>query len=270
MASPTVDATEPGRTQSCSLRPVSNRDAVERPAGGAEVDAVGKIDVPEAPDPHRLVHRDGFDEQPEPGGEDPSAGPQHPVAQIEHVLEHVLVEELVAHLLVQDDIDRLGWRELAAVGLDELDVGEAVVLGDLAGDLDEVGVLHRIHLLRSGAAGHEGEQTGAGAEVEDDVAGVHVAVDAAVVRIDADRVAQHLLVFGDAGEVGLVHEVVDDAHQPIARRDLLGREPDRRSDRPGRHPSRPIDHAGRLRRPVRDVGRSTVDGRPLDGSSQTH
>ncbi len=103
------------------------------------------------------------------------------------------------------------------------------------------------------------KETGAGAEVEDHVAGLDVAVDAAVVRVDTHRVGQHLLVLGEPREVGLVHEVVDDAHQSVARRDLLGRESDRRSNGPRRRLSRPIDHVGRLRRVVDGSQRGRSD-----------
>lgn len=76
-------------------------------------------------------------------------GGEHPVAQVEQVLGHVLVEQLVAHLLVQHHVDRLGRGELTAVGLHELDVGEAVAATDV-GDLDEVGVLDGVHLGGAG------------------------------------------------------------------------------------------------------------------------
>ena len=159
---------------------------------------------------------DRLDEEAELRWQDATVRPQESVAHIEQVLEHVLVEQLVAHLLVEDHVDRFRRGELAAVRLHELDVGEAVVAADLAGDVDDVGVLDCVHLLRAGAAGHESEQARAGTEVDHDVARPHVAPDATVVRLHADGVAEHLLVLRQTGEVGLVHQVVDDAHQPIA------------------------------------------------------
>ncbi len=84
-------------------------------------------------------------------------------------------------------------------------------------------------------------------EVEHHVTRTDMAMDRAVVRVDAHPVAQHLLVLGETGEVGLVHQVVHDAHEPIARRDPLGAEPNRRADRPGGQVSRVRSHHRRVR-----------------------
>src|SRR5690606_23274829 len=86
---------------------------------GAEIDAVRQDDVPESTDPDVVTQRHRFDEQPEPRGKDSAAGTEHSLPEVEQVLQHVLVEQLVAHLFVDDDVDRLRWGELPTVRTNE-------------------------------------------------------------------------------------------------------------------------------------------------------
>ena len=152
------------------------------------------------------------------------------IAKIQHVGEHVLVEQFVTHLLMQYDVDRLGRSEVATVRPDELDAGEPVVGRDFAGDIDEVGMLDGVHLLGSRSARHERQQAGSRADVEHDITRLHIASDPTVVRLDTDAVAQHLLVRFETGEVVAIDQVIYDTHHAVARRNSLGDESCRRAD----------------------------------------
>ena len=121
---------------------------------------------------------------------------------------------------MEHNVDGFGCRELAAIGLNELDVGDLVMGGDLAGHVDEVGVLDGIDLGGARSARHECQKPGAGAEIEHHVTAPDVTTDALVVGADADAVIQHLLVLGKSREVRLVGEVVDGPHEPRAGGEL--------------------------------------------------
>ena len=110
----------------------------QRMLHGSEVDAIGKIDVPKAADSHGFMEAHGFDKELEPARKDPALRLENTAFQVQEILKHVLVEQLVSHLLVQDDVDEFGRSELSAVGLHKFDVVESVVLGDVPGDVDEV------------------------------------------------------------------------------------------------------------------------------------
>ncbi len=129
-------------------------------------------------------------------------------AQVDHVGDHRFVEEEVAHLFVQDDVDGIVGFEIAAVRGDKLNTFELVVLGEPAGMFQNVGVIDGVDFAGTLAGGERGENSGARAEVDHAVAGPDVARDRGVVEIHARLIGEHFFLFAELGKVPAVELAV--------------------------------------------------------------
>lgn len=171
------------------------------------VDAVD-VHVPDVRNEACVADFRGFAEQLEAGGEDEAAGFEQAVAEVGDVDHHVFVEEVVAHLLVEDDVHGGVELEVLAVGADELDVFDAIVGSEGFGVFEDDGVVDGVDLGGTAAGGEGGEDAGAGAEIDDAVAGRDVAADGGVVKIHARLVGEHLLLLVELGEIAAVEIAV--------------------------------------------------------------
>ena len=87
------------------------------------------LEFPDEGDAPVVAHLDRFAVKFEAAGNDPSAGFQQAVAEINDIGDNGLVEEEVAHLLVQDHVYRTGCVVVSAMNRDEVDRGQPVVGG---------------------------------------------------------------------------------------------------------------------------------------------
>jgi hypothetical protein len=156
---------------------------------GAEVHAVEFL-LPAVGDGISVVELNGVDVECEPARHDAPSRLQDAFTQIDQGLDHPLVEEVVADLLVDDDVDLTGRLEVAAVRPEELDAGDAVRTRDLLRHLDDLTVIDRVYERRPAFRGQEGEDAGPGAHVQDDIPGLHVLRDRLRVRIDPNAVRE--------------------------------------------------------------------------------
>jgi hypothetical protein len=148
-----------------------------------------------------VANLDRFAEKLELTRQDEPAGFQQAVAQIADIGDHALVEQAVAHLFVQDDIDSSRDGELRAVGGDEFDALQVVGHREDAGGVEDRGMIDGVNAGGPLARGECGEDAGAGAQINHPVPRPDTALDGGPVELHAGRVRQHALLFVEAGEV---------------------------------------------------------------------
>ena len=166
------------------------------------------VEFPDEGDVSTVDYFDRFAEEFEESWHNLAAGPEQALAQVDHVGDHGFVEQEVAHLFVQNDVDGFAGFEIAAVGGDKFYAFNLVMLGDLSCVLENFGVVDGVDFAGTLPGGEGGEDSGACAEIDHEIAGMDVALDRGVVEIHARLVGEHFFLFAELGEIPAVEFTV--------------------------------------------------------------